>query len=480
MDLPLPKSLSEMIAENGQAPGITRIIRDLIESDLGSEEKQKAFEGIAYYNGDHQIRYKKRYYYDKHKKRQEDTIKENARPVNNFHADFVDEKVFYVLGQHPGFTSVSEQLAGDLDKALDLSFYETLQNAVEGASNKGSEFIYVYVENNAFKYTVMPFEELIIIRDQSIAKNITDVVRYYLVEVITEGDKKLRYRVEWYKPEAVTYFMEQADGKFELDENEPVNPKPYLTRVREVERVNIPVDSAAWGAPARLPFIEVANNRRRQTDLERIKSLQDLYNVIEAGFFDNIADMQELVTVVKDAVGSDPAEVLENLRHYKLVLAEEGGGIEAVKAEIPVEARETALKRLYRDIHHFGKAVLFEPDKYASAPSGVALKFLYSRLDMKADDVILSLRAALNAFVEFFVIFQKWAKGVDYGENAFVEWTFNKSQIFNEAEQVESCQKSKGIVSDETILAHHPFVSDVQEELKRVETDQDLKLNLEN
>ena len=95
-------------------------------------------------------------------------------------------------------------------------------------------------------------------------------------------------------------------------------------------------------------------------------------------------------------MGSDPAEVLENLRYYRLVLAEEGGGIEAVKVEIPVKARETALKRLYRDIHHFGKAVLFEPDKYASAPSGVALKFLYSRLDMKADDVILSLRAALT------------------------------------------------------------------------------------
>ncbi|MCB0263645.1 MAG: phage portal protein [Calditrichaeota bacterium] len=69
------------------------------------------------------------------------------------------------------------------------------------------------------------------------------------------------------------------------------------------------------------------------------------------------------------------------------------------------------------------------------------------------------------------MIFQKWAKGVDYGENAFVEWTFNKSLIFNEAEQAESCQKSKGIVSDETILAHHPFVSDVQEELKRVFSD---------
>ena len=170
-------------------------------------------------------------------------------------------------------------------------------------------------------------------------------------------------------------------------------------------------------------------------------------------------------------MGSDPAEVLENLRYYRLVLAEEGGGIEAVKVEIPVKARETALKRLYRDIHHLWQsgAVWAGQVCQRALGRGAEVPILPFGYEGGRRDSLAA--GGADAYVEFFVIFQKWAKGVDYGENAFVEWTFNKSLIFNEAEQVESCQKSKGIVSDETILAHHPFVSDVQEELKRVFSD---------
>lgn len=54
-------------------------------------------------------------------------------------------------------------------------------------------------------------------------------------------------------------------------------------------------------------------------------------------------------------------------------------------------------------------------------------------------------------------------------ENIEVELVFNRDMAVNQAEQIQNCTNSKGTVSDKTIIAHHPFVSDVEEELKALE-----------
>ena len=46
--------------------------------------------------------------------------------------------------------------------------------------------------------------------------------------------------------------------------------------------------------------------------------------------------------------------------------------------------------------------------------------------------------------------------------------TFNRDILINETEAIESCVKSVGILSDETIIEQHPWVDDVQKELERI------------
>ena len=53
--------------------------------------------------------------------------------------------------------------------------------------------------------------------------------------------------------------------------------------------------------------------------------------------------------------------------------------------------------------------------------------------------------------------------------NIDVEIVFNRDMAINESEMIQNCNNSKGTISDETILAHHPYVSDVEEEQKRLE-----------
>ena len=61
--------------------------------------------------------------------------------------------------------------------------------------------------------------------------------------------------------------------------------------------------------------------------------------------------------------------------------------------------------------------------------------------------------------------------GNDYSEKE-VEFIFNKSMITNESEKISDCQNAEGQVSRRTILAHHPFVTDVDAELKQLQKEE--------
>ena len=56
-----------------------------------------------------------------------------------------------------------------------------------------------------------------------------------------------------------------------------------------------------------------------------------------------------------------------------------------------------------------------------------------------------------------------------YGkDNVKIIQTWTRTSIKNDGDLVDMCSKSMGVVSRKTILAHHPFVEDVNEELERL------------
>lgn len=46
--------------------------------------------------------------------------------------------------------------------------------------------------------------------------------------------------------------------------------------------------------------------------------------------------------------------------------------------------------------------------------------------------------------------------------DAEAKLVFNRDISINETEAIDQCGKSKGVISDETIVANHPWVSDVE------------------
>ena len=52
-----------------------------------------------------------------------------------------------------------------------------------------------------------------------------------------------------------------------------------------------------------------------------------------------------------------------------------------------------------------------------------------------------------------------------------VNQTWTRTRIRNDAELVQMCRDSIGIISQKTILKNHPFVTDIEEELKQLEKE---------
>ncbi len=93
--------------------------------------------------------------------------------------------------------------------------------------------------------------------------------------------------------------------------------------------------------------------------------------------------------------------------------------------------------------------------------SGEAMKFLYSLLELKAGLMETEFRLSFGELIR--AICRHYNKQV---KNIIQTWTRNA--IRSDSELVDICSKSKGIISDQTIIKNHPLVDDPEQEEKQI------------
>lgn len=95
----------------------------------------------------------------------------------------------------------------------------------------------------------------------------------------------------------------------------------------------------------------------------------------------------------------------------------------------------------------------------------LALKFLYSGLDLKASKIESQFREAFKTMLDFVDIYLA-SKGQTFNQPRLII-SFNKDLVMNESEYIDNIGKSSDL-SLETRLAMHPWVNDVVAELERL------------
>ena len=224
-----------------------------------------------------------------------------------------------------------------------------------------------------------------------------------------------------------------------------------------------------------VPFIPFANNNLKTSDLDNVKKLIDSYDKTYSGFVNDLEDVQQVIFVLTNYGGimengeKGIYDFLRKLKKYKTIPLDSAGtgdqsGVSTLTIEIPVEARKELLEMTRKAIFSMGQGIDPQQQGFDST-SGEAMKFLYSLLELKAGLMETEFRLGFGELVR--AICRYHNKDV---KNIIQTWTRNA--IRSESELVDICSKSKGIISNRTIIKNHPLVDDPEQEEKQLKKEQ--------
>lgn len=58
------------------------------------------------------------------------------------------------------------------------------------------------------------------------------------------------------------------------------------------------------------------------------------------------------------------------------------------------------------------------------------------------------------------------------GHKVDVEFIFNRDLPLNQADAINNCKNSIGVISKETVIANHPWTQNIADELKRIKEEE--------
>jgi SPP1 family phage portal protein len=394
-----------------------------------------------------------------------DPTKANNKLAHGSVKDLIDEKIGYLLTKDYSLICDDKAYAKKLKDTLGKYFQYTLSGLGYEASEKGRGWLYPYIDGaGKFKMTIIPSEQCIPLWADNSHTELQAMIRYY-TQVAYEGrQRKDVTRVEYYTPEDITFYRV---------EGETLVPDPDA----EEDKVLHFQKGEEWKSWGRVPFIAFKNNRLEFPDIRFIKSLVDNYDNSRSDVANFIEEVKNLIYVLKGYGGQDLKEFVDDLNYYKAVKIDDpkDGGVDTLNPEIDINAAKEHFEQLKRDIKEFGQGVNKDLDKFGSAPSGVALKFLYGALDTKCNHMEVDFRMAFEQLLYFVNIYLAETGQGDYKDED-VTLIFNRDIVINEEAAIQGCANSQNVISDETIVANHPWVKDVEAELKKLKAEQKQKM----
>jgi len=453
---PMTPTFTEQIGKQleQQTPDI-KLIKKLIDEN----NTTKMREGVRYYENENDILQRQQYAVIDGEK-VIDHEKPNNKIPHGWHKLLVDQKVAYLVGNPINFNTDDEELLKHINVFLGEKFDDIANELVKNASNKGKEWLHPYIdEDGEFDFIIVPAEQGIPIYEDKRRTKIKHFIRYYPIIL---GEKNAT-QVELWSEDDVTYYILDKDDLY-LDFTEQVNPAPHFYYVNNQQERGY-----GWG---RVPFIAFRNNEQEKSDLHYYKQLIDAFDEKVSDNQNSFEEIQELIYILKGYEGQSLSEFMKNLKFYKAINVDSDGGVDTLQAEVPMDSIDSHLDRLRESIFTFGQGVDVQTDKFGNAPSGIALKFLYSLLDLKSDTLERKFRVGLQELMWFLCEYLSMTGDKHEHDYKSVTFTFDRSVTTNDLENADIAQKSKGIISDRTIVANHPWVDNLENEMEQIEQEQ--------
>mgnify|MGYP004442912777 CR=1 FL=1 len=192
-----------------------------------------------------------------------------------------------------------------------------------------------------------------------------------------------------------------------------------------------------------------------------IKSLVDEYDTVASETSDYLKKSPRSPIVLK-GYGTNVTEFVSNLFEYNVIPLQADGTAELLKCEQDVTAVCKHLDNVEQAMREQTGWVKTELGNIGY--SGAALRMRYADLDIHAQHLQSVLKEAFDS-CRLYVI------DAISGITDDVEVAFDSDVMVNESDTVTNCVNSMDILSHRTILENHPFVSNVDVEISRLEEE---------
>ncbi|MCD9026038.1 phage portal protein [Cohnella sp. NL03-T5] len=436
------------------------IIKNEIELWNKSEARSWMIIGQRYYRVKNDILDRKRMVIGDGGIMIEDKNLANNHITHGFLRKLTDQKVGYLLSKPMSIKTKKAEFLKLLEDFFNKRFAQTLKNLGKEAVNKGKAWLHPYYdEQGEFRLMKIPSEEGIPFWKDAAHTQLDAFIRTYPIETYVGTEKKIIIKVEYWDKSGVRFYINK-DGSILIDPDKPsqshfnVGDKPYN-----------------W---VRVPFICFKYNDEEQPLVELIKSLVDDYDNKKSDNSNNLEDLPNSIFTLENYDGTDLGEFRRNLSQYRAVKTRSGpngggGKVDTLNIEIDTEAFKTHVEITRQNIYEFGRGVDMAAEKFNGA-TGVALKQLYNDLDMDGNDMETEFQAGMENLLWFLTQHFSLTNKGDY-TNESVDFVFNRDILTSETDVITNGKNSVGIISDKTIRANHPWVTDASAEEKQLELE---------
>ncbi|WP_413778123.1 phage portal protein [Caproicibacterium sp. XB1] len=423
-----------------------------------SPQRQMQIVGVKYAHGEHDILHHQRTAIGKGGKLTIVHNLPNARIVDNQYARMVAQKTDYLLGKPPTFDSENKQYTAALQTVFGAAFLRQLRLLGQDALNGGIGWLMPYYDEQgslAFRrfepYQILPFW-------QDAEHTVLDAAIYlYEVEAYEGETEKIVEHVEAFTPDGIDYFVYDSGA---LTPEEPWHT-PYVT---------LGAQALNW---SQIPLIPWKANAAEIPLIRRVKPLQDAINLMESAFENGmLEDPRNTILVVVNYDGTEPGELRQNLATYGVLKVrngkdEPGGDVRSLNIELNSENYQIILKLFKQALIENARGYDAKDDRLSGNPNQMNIQSMYSDIDLDANAMETEFQASFEQLL-WFVNAHLANSGVGNFDGIPVKITFARNVLINQSDIIQQCKDSVGIVSDRTILAHHPFVDDVDKELEHL------------
>lgn len=466
---------AESIIPSGNYGCMTEI--EFLEKEIErwklSPERQMMIRGQLYYEGEQDILLRKRTAIGQGGQLEEIENLPNNRVVDNQYAKLVNQKADYLLGQPFVVRGDNAEHIRLLKKVFNKGFMKALKNVGKGALNWGIAWIYPYIDTDRnISFRVIPGYELLPFWKDGEHTRLDKAVRVYKVCGYEGKRPVVIEKAEVYTDDGVERFILEK-GRL-IPDTVGEQRFSYLGEENGERDSGNDFDNLRLSY-RRIPLIPVKYNESEIPLIKRVKSLQDGINALLSDFQNNMQeDPRNTILILKNYDGTNLGEFRKNLALYGAVKvrcdSDAQGGVDSLEVNVNADNYRAILELFKQALIENGmgyNSLAFKNSGNAlSNPNQLNIKSMYTDIDLDANEMEMELQWALEELMYFINGYFSFMGLGDFdGEE--VDFIFNRDMLINESEAIDNCIKSLDLLSEETVVAQHPWVNEPVKEIKR-------------